>query len=133
MALAEEDIQEIRMAVERDAEAVRRADWPAVARMFTVDAIRYPPHHPPVRGREAILAWLETSPPIRAFRLTADEIVGCDDLAFVRGTYSLTIAPDDEAVPTTDRGHYMGLLRKQPDGSWLWSTDMISSELPLPR
>ena len=32
--------------------------------------------------------------------------------------------------PMSDRGHYMGLLRKQPDGSWLWTTDMISSELP---
>jgi hypothetical protein len=30
----------------------------------------------------------------------------------------------------TDRGNYMGLLRKQPDSSWLWTTDMISSELP---
>jgi hypothetical protein len=25
----------------------------------------------------------------------------------------------------------MGLMRKQPDGSWLWTTDMIASELPL--
>jgi hypothetical protein len=30
----------------------------------------------------------------------------------------------------TDRGNYMGLLCKQPDSSWLWTTDMISSELP---
>jgi hypothetical protein len=29
-----------------------------------------------------------------------------------------------------DRGHYLGLLRKQADGSWLWSTDMAVSELP---
>jgi hypothetical protein len=26
----------------------------------------------------------------------------------------------------------MGLMRKQPDGSWLWTTDMAVSELPAP-
>ena len=31
----------------------------------------------------------------------------------------------------TDRGNYMGLLRKQPDGSWPWTTDVIASELPM--
>ena len=77
--------------------------------------------------------WLESFPPIRSFSLTADEIVGCSDLAFVRGTYALTVAPQAGAAPQTDRGHYMGLLRKQADGLWLWTTDMISSELPLPR
>ncbi len=34
-------------------------------------------------------------------------------------------------TPVADRGNYMGLMRKQPDGSWLWTTDMIASELPL--
>ena len=74
-ALSEADIAAIRAAIDEDAAAVRRADWDAVVRMFTDDAIRFPPH-------------------------------------------------------LTDRGNYMGLLRKQPDSSWLWTTDMISSELP---
>lgn len=130
MPLTEQDIKGIRAVVEQDAEAVRRADWAAVTRMFTVDAVRYPPHQPPVRGRDAMRAWLETFPPIQQFSITADEIVGCDDLAFVRGTYTLTVAPEPGA-PEADRGHYMGLLRKQADGSWLWATDMVSSELPF--
>jgi ketosteroid isomerase-like protein len=108
---------------------VRRADWDAVVRMFTTDAIRFPPHQAPIRGRAAMRAWLGTFPPIQQFAITADEIVGCDDVAFVRGRYSLTAAAPGSA-PMTDRGNYMGLLRKQPDGSWLWTTDMISSELP---
>lgn len=77
-----------------------------------------------------MLTWLQTFPPIEAFDITADEIVGCDDLAFVRGRYSLTAASAPGSLPMTDRGNYMGLLRKQPDGSWLWTTDMIASELP---
>ena len=70
-------------------------------------------------------------PPIQEFDITADEIVGCNDVAFVRGRYVLTAAAAPGSAPMTDRGNYMGLLRKQPDGSWLWTTDMIAaSELP---
>jgi ketosteroid isomerase-like protein len=77
-----------------------------------------------------MLAWLETFPTVEEFDITADEIAGCDDVAFVRGRYSLTAAAAAGTPPMSDRGNYMGLLRKQPDGSWLWTTDMIASELP---
>jgi ketosteroid isomerase-like protein len=130
MTLRDADIAAIRAAIDADAAAVRRADWDAVTRMFTADAIRFPPHHAPIRGRAAMRAWLGTSPPIREFAITADEIVGCGDVAFVRGQYALTVAAGPGSTPMSDRGNYMGLLRKQSDGSWLWTTDMISSELP---
>jgi len=130
MPLSHADIAAIRAAIDADAAAVRRADWDAVTRMFTVDAIRFPPHSAPIRGRAAMRAWLETFPSIREFAITADEIVGCDDMAFVRGHYSLTAAAGPGPTLVSDRGNYMGLLRKQSDGSWLWMTDMISSELP---
>jgi ketosteroid isomerase-like protein len=130
MALSEADLAAIRGVIEQDADAMRRSDWDAAAHMFTVDAIRFPPHQPPIRGRAAMLAWLETCPPIQEFDITADEIVGCDDVAFVRGRYRLTTARLPGSPPMTDHGNYMGLLRKQPDGAWLWTTDMIASELP---
>ena len=128
MALSEADLSAIRRVLEQDAAAVRRADWEAAARLFTTDAIRFPPHQAPIRGRAAMLAWLNTFPPIQTFEITADEIAGGGDVAFVRGRYRLTVAPPG-AAPMSDRGNYMGLLRKQPDGSWLWTTDMIASEL----
>jgi ketosteroid isomerase-like protein len=130
MALSEADLAAIRDVIEQDAAAVRRSDWDAAVRLFTVDAIRFPPHQAPIRGRAAMLAWLETFPTIQDFDITADEIVGGDDVAFVRGGYTLTAAAPPGSPPVTDRGHYMGLLRKQPDGAWLWTTDMIASELP---
>jgi ketosteroid isomerase-like protein len=128
MPLTEQDLAAIRAAIEMDEAAVRRADWDAVTHMFTPDAIRFPPNQPPVRGRAAMRAWLETFPPFEEFAITADEIAGGDGLAFVRGTYAMTIGGP---TPVTDRGNYMGLMRKQPDGSWLWTTDMAVSELPL--
>jgi hypothetical protein len=71
--------------------------------------------------------WLEAFPPINEFAITAEEIVGADGLAFVRGTDVMTIGGP---TPVTDRGNNMGLMRKQPDGSWLRTTDMSVSELP---
>ena len=129
MALTEDDLAAIRGAIVTDAAAVRRADWDVVTHLFTEDAIRFPPHQPPIRGRVAMRAWLESFPPFEAFAITAEEIVGGEGLAFVRGTYAMTVGGP---TPVTDRGHYMGLMRKQPDGSWLWATDMAVSELPFP-
>jgi ketosteroid isomerase-like protein len=129
MALTEHDVAAIRVAIETDEAAVRRGDWDAITRMFAVDAIRFPPNQAPVRGRAAIRAWLETFPPLEEFAITADEITGGDGLAFVRGRYAMTIGGP---TPVTDRGNYMGLMRQQPDGSWLWTTDMAASELPAP-
>lgn len=133
MPLAAEDMKAIRLAIERDAEAVRTADWDTVTRLFTPDAIRFPPNQAPILGRVAMLAWLEAFPSIQQFTITADEIVGCDDLAFVSGTYDMTVDGGPGTPPQVDRGHYLGLMRKQADGSWLWSTDMAVSELPAQR
>lgn len=130
MALSEQDLAAIRAAIQEDAAAVRRGDWDAITRMFTPDAIRFPPHQAPIRGRVAMRAWLQTFPPIQEFAITADEIIGGDGLAFVRGTYAMTIGGP---TPLSDRGNYMGLMRRQADGSWLWTTDMIASELPPPN
>ena len=60
--------------------------------MFTEDAIRFPPNQQPIRGRVAMRAWLETFPPFEEFAITADEIVGGEGLAFVRGTDAMTIS-----------------------------------------
>ena len=133
MPLAPGDLEAIRAVIERDEDAVRRADWDAVARLFTADAIRFAPHQAPIRGRSALRAWMDALPPIQHFAITADEIIGCDEFAFVRGTYVMTLAAAAGTTAEIDRGHYLGLLRKQADGSWLWSTDMAVSELPLQR
>jgi ketosteroid isomerase-like protein len=47
-----------------DAAAVRRADWDAVVRMFTTDAIRFPPIVAFVRGRYALTAAAPGSGPM---------------------------------------------------------------------
>ena len=129
MSLTEQDRAAILAALDADVAAVRRGDWDAVTRMFTADAVRFPPHQAPLRGRDAIREWLGGMPAIVHFALTADEIDGGDGVAFVRGAYAITVEGPD-GTRQQDEGHYMGLVRRQPDGSWLWTSDMIASTRP---
>jgi len=40
-------------------------------------------------------------------------------------------APKNPKSITTDKGKYLTVFRKQPDGSWKAVADMINSDLPL--
>ena len=72
-------------------------------------------------------------PPITDVNLTIDEIDGNDKLAFVRGTYTMTIEPEGAAEPLQDRGKYVEIRRKQADGAWLIAVDIFNSDLPIPQ
>ena len=66
------------------------------------------------------------------FDLQQSTVEGSEDLAFVHGTYTMTLVmPDGTAVP--DAGKYLEIRRRQPDGRWLLSHDMFSSDSPEPE
>ena len=44
------------------------------------------------------------------------------------GTYEIT-ETDDSGKPMTDKGKYLKVWKKQPDGSWKCVADMFSSDL----
>jgi hypothetical protein len=52
------------------------------------------------------------------------------DLDFVRGTYSLLL---DTEGAVRDEGNFLGILRNQRDGSWLFAIWLMSTDLPLPE
>jgi uncharacterized protein (TIGR02246 family) len=131
-ALSDEDVAANKASLDAYVQAVRTEDWTAVAALYTKDAVLMPPNQPLVRGREAIQAWLEAFPTLTEFNLTIMEIDGCDDLAFVVGTVSMTIAPEGAPEPIQDTGKFIEIRRKQEDGSWLIAVDMFNSDLPLP-
>jgi hypothetical protein len=58
MPLTEQDLATIRAAIEKDQAAVRRADWDTITRMFTPDAIRFPP-------QAFSVCWTERHPALR--------------------------------------------------------------------
>jgi len=89
----------------------------ASADCYEDDAIMLAPSRSPVIGRVAIEAFLSSFAPFSGYRLEVAEIVGDGDLAFERGTASMTLRPTEG--PTDQfRINYVVIWRRQIDGSW---------------
>ncbi len=131
--LSDDDVAAIKASTEAFIQAVRSEDWAAHAALYTEDAVWMPPNQPIVQGREAIQTWMEEFPTMTEFNLTAVEIDGYADIAYVRGTYSLMMLPEGALEPIRDTGKFLEIRRKQPDGSWPIAVDIFNSDLPLPE
>ncbi len=99
---------------------------------LTSSVEQLPPNGDAVVGREAVLAVLKSFPPMSGVRFIQDEVDGSADIAYIKGRYEMTLNPPG-APPIVDRGKYLEIWRKQPDGRWLLDRDMYSSSLPLPQ
>jgi ketosteroid isomerase-like protein len=120
--LSDEDVAAIRSTIDSFVRANLASDWAAAAALFTEDAVRMPSNRPMIVGRTAILARMEAEAlTFTQWRNTPLEVDGRGDLAYVRGTYSLTVA--GEGMPQVV-GKYVWILRQQPDGSWRAVTDI---------
>ncbi|MGA9059172.1 MAG: DUF4440 domain-containing protein [Terriglobia bacterium] len=129
--LSEADRTAIRKADETDMMMMIAKDWKGDLALYTEDAIQLPPNQAALQGKAAIQAWYEAFPPFSNFQEQSLEIEGQADLAYDRGTYSMTVTPPG-AAPIEDRGKYLTIYRKQADGSWKIARVMFNSDLPLP-
>jgi ketosteroid isomerase-like protein len=129
-AFSQADVRKIDETNDTAMKAAVAGDFGTWAALFLDDSVLYPPNEPAVKGRGAIRAWLERLPPITEFKLANEKVEGRDDLAYARGTYTMTLAPPGAPGPVKDAGKFVTVLRRQPDGRWLAAVDMFSSDLP---
>lgn len=109
-----------------------KADFVAYAKLYyTEDATVLTSNMPPVQGRPAIQAMLESFPPLSAFKADIVDLDGRGDLAYVRGNYTMTLAPPG-APAMTDKGKYVEVWKKGADGIWKARYDSWTSDLPVP-
>ena len=131
--LSDDDVAAIRALMQAVSEAEEANDWAAVVALGTEDFVWMPPNEGIIEGRAAILAYTEQSGlRVHESVVSATEIEGRGDLAYFRATYRMTTSIGD-AEPATDVGKWIAILRKQPDGSWLYSAWIWNSDLPLPE
>jgi len=52
------------------------------------------------------------------------------DMVYSQGTYSMTITDPKTKKPVTDKGKYLTVYLKQPDGSWKAVADTFNSDSP---
>lgn len=128
--LSQADVEGINASTRAAVKAALAKDFGAWAAIFAEDGVLNPPNQPAVKGRAAIRAWMEKFPPLTDFRLENAKVEGRDDLAYVLGTYTLTIVPPGAPGPVNDAGKFVEIRRRQADGRWLVAVDMFSSDLP---
>ncbi len=111
--------------------AEQAKDVDTVLSFFADDASSFPPNASIVTGIEAIRARLseEYSGPRFAisWQTTKVEVSRSGDLAYSHGTHEVTVN-DPEGNPVTDKGKWVTVWEKQPDGTWkvvvdIWNTD----------
>jgi len=103
------------------AAALNAKDAKAAAALYTEDAVLIPPGEALVRGREAIEEYWRGAIELGGVRDVSVETMDAlssGSLGYESGSFVLTVnGPDGEAI--IDRGRYIELLRREPDGRWI--------------
>ena len=126
--LSEEDVAARRAVFDENEQAGLAGDWESFFSHFTEDAVIMWPNMPAVEGLEAFKGgnWVRAI----EWETSIVQIDGQGDLAFVRGTSSLLL---DYEGAVKEETKFLFILRKQPDGSWLFAIWIENSDLPLPE
>ncbi len=115
------------------AEAWNDKDVERVLSSTTEDASLLPPNAPIATGREALRALVTQIVESPGYTLTVEitkvEASRAGDLAYSSGTYEITV-DDPEGNPVTERGKWVLVCKKQPDGTWKVVTHIWNSDGP---
>ena len=110
--------------------AVAAKDVEKTMSYYADDALMMSPNIPALTGKQSIRTlWkslLEAPGFAGGWKATKVDVSG--DLSYVTGTYEIT-ETDDSGKAMTDKGKYLKVWKKQPDGSWKCIADMFSSDL----
>jgi uncharacterized protein (TIGR02246 family) len=122
---------QIEQAAARFSDAFNRGDVTALAAMYDTGAVVLAPNAPPMRGRQNIEAfWAGARQQgFKTVNLVVNSVELIDGHAIELGTYTLVVQPPGQGE-ITDRGKYMVLWRRQPDGTWKLYRDMFNTSMP---
>jgi uncharacterized protein (TIGR02246 family) len=130
------DERAIREADAEWSKAAAAKDAVAYVSFCADDALSLPPNAPMLTGKESIRKGLSEEMANPGFALSFQsgkvEASRGGDLAYEVGTYQHTFN-DPKGKPVTDRGKYVTVWKKQPDGKWKAVADIFNSDLLAPE
>lgn len=131
-ALSADTKKSIRTFMDRWVESERANDLERLVSHYAEDAVLMPPNRDVIEGRRAALDYLrKTGYKVKDLKVDIHEIAGTPEFAFLRGNYSETFSTKQNPEPIRDQGKFFGVVRQQPDGSWLATHWTWNSNLPL--
>jgi ketosteroid isomerase-like protein len=117
------------------AKAASAKDVDKTVSYYADDALVQPPNGSIVTSKADIRkVWAEmvTLPGFAGgWKATKVEVARSGELGYVTGTWEFKWN-DASGKPTGDKGKYLEIVKKQPDGSWKCINDTWNSDLPLP-
>lgn len=127
--LGEEDGAAIRAGAESMRQAALEGDWATYAAQFAEDGVALPPNGPAIEGRQAIEEWASGFS-VGAFAMNQLNLEGRGDLAYRRGTFTITLTPPGMEQSVSDEGKFLEIWKRQQDGTWKLAVDIWNSSRP---
>jgi len=108
-------------------------DVEKTASYYSDDVLVLPPNMASIQGKQGARAMWQGMFSVPGFgggwKVSKVEVARSGDLAYLTGTYELS-ETDPSGKPSTDKGKYLEVWKKQPDGNWKCVIDMFNSDLP---
>ena len=129
------DERAIRVAEIEWAKAAAAKNIERTLSFYADDASMFAPNAPIATGKQAIRAvWAPEFTNVGFaihWQTTKIDVSRAGDLAYTHGSYDFTLN-DARGKPVTDRGKYVVVWKKKPDGTWRAVADIWNSDLPPP-
>lgn len=130
--ISDADRTAIRAQIDTYVRAALGGDAEAWGDTLAEDVVLMPPTGTQISGRRAAIDWLKAFPQLTAFQVDVGEVTGSGDVAYARGTYTLTAKlPDGSAL--SDGGAFLEVHRRASDGTWPYTRMMFHSDNLAPR
>jgi len=130
----EDDIAAIKDCGNLYALALNTGDLELWMSLHTDDVLKMGPGAPSVLGLEQLRTKMEPAFDDFTFEMTinTEEVQVAGDLAFARGTYTLSMTPKagGETISAMPDGKFLTIWKRQADGSWKASHDCYNSNVP---
>jgi TonB family protein len=123
--LSEQDRAALQQVIDNVASTLRAGDYVAWAELFAEDAVIYPPNAPAIGGREELLSWVATFPPIEDLAFFDVAIWGQGNYAYAMSGYTFSV----EGSPP-DTGKQLWVFHRTESSGWEVMVVGYSSDLP---
>jgi ketosteroid isomerase-like protein len=113
--------------------AYQNKDADAAAAFYDQQGAMLAPNRPPLTGEKRIAEFIAKSLELRDYEIhwqpNQAEVARSGELGYTSGTYEMRYRPSRGKL-FLDKGKYLMVWKKQPNGSWKVLIDMSNSDLP---